>query len=71
MDNEENYQKEVTNTLRRKFYVDDLIKSARDVNTAIYLLDKFIKLSAEGGFRLTKFVSNKDEVLNPLVSDVN
>ena len=31
----------------------------RDVNTAIYLLHEVIKLCAEGGFRLTKFVSNK------------
>ena len=62
LDNEEKYQKEVTDTLRRKFYVDDLLKSVRDVNTSICLLHEIIKLCAEGGFQLTKFVSNKVEV---------
>ena len=49
--------------LRRNFYVDDLLKSVRDVNAAICLQHKVNKLCAEGGFRLTKFVSNKAEVL--------
>ena len=38
----------------------------RDVNTAICLLHKVIKLCAEGGFRLTKFVRNKVEVLQSI-----
>ena len=59
LDNEEKYQKKVTDKLRRSFYVDDSLKSVRDVNTAICLLYEVIKLCAEGGFRLTKFVSNK------------
>ena len=59
LDNEEKYQKKVTDKLRRSFYVDDSLKSVRDVNTAICLLYEVIKLCAEGGFWLTKFVSNK------------
>ena len=66
LDNEEKCQKEVTDTLRRNFYVDNLLKSLRDVNTAICLLHKVIKLCAEGFFRLTKFVSNKVEVLQSI-----
>ena len=66
LDNEEKYQKEVTDTLRRKFYVDDLLKSVRDVNTAIYLLHEVIKLCA-GGFQFTKFVSHKAEVLQSIL----
>ena len=66
LDNEEKYQKEVTDTLRRNFYVDDLLKSVRDVNTAICLLHEVIKLCAEGGLRLTKFVSNKVEVFQSI-----
>ena len=38
----------------------------RDVNTAICLQHKVIKLCAEGGFRLTRFVSNKVEVLQSI-----
>ena len=66
LDNEEKYQKEMTDTLRRNFYVDDLLKSVRDVNTAICLLHEVIKLCAEGGLRLTKFVSNKVEVFQSI-----
>ena len=66
LDNEGKYQKEMNDTLRRRFYADDLLKSVRDVNTAICLLHKVIKLCAEGGFRLTKFVRNKVEVLQSI-----
>ena len=56
-------KKQLIYSLRRNFYVDDLLKSVRDVNTAIYLLHEVIKLFTDGGFRLTKFVSNNAEVL--------
>ena len=55
-------KKQLIYSLRRNFYVDDLLKSVRDVNTAIYLLHEVIKLFTDGGFRLTKFVSNNVEV---------
>ena len=38
----------------------------RDVNTAICLLQEVIKLCAEDGFQLTKFVKNKAEVLQSI-----
>ena len=50
-------------TLNRHFYVDDLSKSVKDVKTAIRLLHDVISMCADGGFRLTKFVSNRIEVL--------
>ena len=56
----------MTDTLRRNFYADDLLKSVRDVNIAICLLHEVIKLCAEVDFRLTKFVSNKVEVLQSI-----
>ena len=40
--------------------------SLRDVNSAICLHHKVIKLCAECGFRLTKFVSNMAEVLQSI-----
>ena len=64
-DNEEKYQKEVTDKLIRKIYMDDLLQSMRDVNTTISLLHKVIKL-CKGDFWLTKFVSNKVEVLESI-----
>ena len=58
--------KEVSDTFRQKFYVDDLLIFVRDVTTAICLLHEVIKLCVEGGFRLTKFVRNKVEVLQSI-----
>ena len=66
LDNKEKYQKEVTDKLRI-FYVDDVLKSVRDASTAICLLHEVIKLCAEGSVRLTKFVSNKVEVLQSIL----
>ena len=45
-------------TLNRNFYVGDLLKSVKDVKTAIRLLHDVINMCADGGFWLTKFVSN-------------
>ena len=59
-------KKQLIYSLRRNFYVDDLLKSVRDVNTAIYLLQEVIKLFTDGGFRLTKFVSSNVEVLQSI-----
>ena len=56
----------MTDTLRRNVYVDELLKSVRDVNTALFLLHKVIRLCAEGDFWLTKFVSNKAVVLKSI-----
>ena len=57
-DNRSRYQTDVMDTLNRKFYVDDLLKSVKDVKTAIRLLHDVISMCADGGFRLTKLVSN-------------
>ena len=59
-------KKQLIYSLRRNFYVDDLLKSVRDVNTAIYLLHEVIKLFTDGGFRLTKFVSSNVDVLQSI-----
>ena len=59
-------KKQLIYSLRRNFYVDDLLKSVRDVNTAIYLLHEVIKLFTDVGFRLTKFVSSNVEVLQSI-----
>ena len=45
-------------TLNRNFYVGDLLKSVKSVKTAIRLLHHVINMCADGGFWLTKFVSN-------------
>ena len=62
-DNEVKYDREVAETLRSNFYVDDLLKSVRDEEIAITLMKDVKALCAEGEFHLTKFVSNSKYVL--------
>ena len=65
-DNKSRYQTDVMDTLNRNFYMDDLLKSVKDVKTAIRLLHDVISMCADGGFWLTKFVSNRIEVLDSI-----
>ena len=62
-DNEENYPPEVIRTVRRNFYVDDVLKSVPNTDQAIPMASDLMKLLREGGFRLTKFASNSRELL--------
>jgi len=62
-DNELLIGSEAADTLRRNFYVDDLLKSVDSVSRAIRLVSAVKKMCAAGGFRLTKFVSNDPSVL--------
>ena len=70
-DNRSRYQADVMDTLNRNFYVDDLLKSVKDVKTAIRLLHDVIIMCADGGFRLTKFVGNQIEVLDSIPEEDN
>ena len=58
-----NYPSEVADTIKHNFYVDDVLKSTSDEDSAIYLIRDLTAILAEGGFRLTKFVSNRRKVL--------
>ena len=62
-DNESLIGSEAADTLRRNFYVDDLLKSVASVSHAIRLVSAVKNMCAAGGFRLTKFVSNDARVL--------
>ncbi|XP_070552468.1 uncharacterized protein [Ptychodera flava] len=63
-DNSHLFNKEVVNTIKRDFYVDDCLKSVENAKKAI----KLTQASAlkKGGFRLTKWVSNSCEVLETI-----
>ena len=50
----------------KAFYVDDLLKSLHDEDTAILVALQLIALLKLGGFRLCKFVSNSKKVLEAL-----
>ena len=53
-------------TLNRNFYVNDLLKSVKEVKTAIRLLHSVISMCADGSFRLTKFISNQIKALDSI-----
>ncbi|XP_068210502.1 uncharacterized protein [Palaemon carinicauda] len=66
---DEKYDSTVGNTIRPNFYVDDCLKSCADVPTPVKLVKDLVSATGEGGFRLTKFVSNSSDVLKPLPSE--
>ncbi|KAJ8391888.1 hypothetical protein AAFF_G00083590 [Aldrovandia affinis] len=62
-DNTERYDEEITETIKRNFYVDDCLKSVPTAEQAIQLTKDLKDACFQGGFVLTKFVSNSREVL--------
>ena len=63
LDNVSSYSKEAINTLLRNFYVDDVLKSVPSVRNALTLIQEVRDLCKKGGFKLTKFISNKKDIL--------
>ena len=53
-------------SILKSFYVDDLLKSTQNVDTGRYLCRELIATMQRGGFKLTKFVSNNEQVLNSI-----
>ena len=62
-DNQDQFDKEAIEAVRRNFYVDDCLKSVGSEQDAIRLIDQLRHLLAKGGFRLTKWISNSTEVI--------
>ena len=52
-DNEDQFDPEVTRTVCRNFYVDDVLKSVPNEGRAIWLAQQLIELMKKGGFHLT------------------
>ena len=46
--------------------MDDCLKSVNDVGTMIELVSELIEMCKRGGFRLTKFLSSNQSVLDSL-----
>lgn len=62
-DNSDKYSMEVLDTIKHNFYVDDCLKSVASKRQAIKLIKDLREACAHGGFTLTKWVSNSQEVL--------
>ena len=63
-DNEQDFSAEVVDAVFRDFYVDDLLKSFADAERAVDLSGQLRDLLAKGGFQLTKWISNRRDVLS-------
>ena len=62
-DNGGSYSSEAVKTVIGNFYIDDCLKSMPTVHEAIDLVSELKKLTAEGGFNLTKWTSNDPDVI--------
>ena len=51
-------------TLNRNFYVDDFLKLVPSVENALTIVQELPKLLEKGGFHLTKWISNRREVMS-------
>ena len=58
IDNKKVYGTDAATTLLKDFYVDALLKSMKDVQSARQLVQKVINMCKLGGFNLVKFMSN-------------
>ena len=56
----------VVKILQNFFYLDDMLKSSPDVETAIDLISRVRGLFTAGGFNLTKFAINNLEVMQAI-----
>ena len=62
-DNHHKYDEETLSTIRHNFYVDDCLRSVPTEEGAIVLIKGLRDACAEGGFRLTKWITNSQTVL--------
>ena len=62
-DHKADFDEEMINTVNKNFYVDDCLKSVPTISKAVNLAQQLTALLAKGGFHLTKWISNRREVL--------
>ena len=62
-DNRHEYASDVAGILERNFYVDDMLKSFQTVTQVKDVIRKVKELCVKGGFNLTRFTSNNEDVL--------
>ena len=62
-DNQEEYDEDATETLRKTFYVVDLLKSVNTREFELKMVDDVRQMCKARGFHLTKFIRNDKKVL--------
>ena len=65
-DNEHKYKREVIDAIQNDFYVDDFVKSVATEEESINLAHDVVQATAEGGFKLTKWISNSRKLLETI-----
>ena len=65
-DNSENYRAMTIETVLRSFYVDHLLQLVTSEQETVSLIKEMVDLMKVGGFRLTKLISNNENVINYL-----
>ena len=68
-DHESTFSETAINTLRRSFYVDDMLRSVPSVECAQKLIPEMKSLLDKGGFKLTKFISSHRDVIDVVPED--
>ena len=68
-DNAEEYSSSVITAVTKNFYVDDVLPSENDEQSAIRLALDMVELLDRGGFNLTKFTSNSKRLLSAVQND--
>ena len=58
--------KQFAECVNRSFYVDDILKSGETEEEAVSIIKQLMELMQIGGFNLTKFQSNRKEVMDCL-----
>lgn len=69
LDNESSVSRLVRDSVLSNFYVDDLLTSLTSIEQAKLFIPDITELLKKGGFSLTKWISNKPEVLSNLKSE--
>lgn len=65
-DNVETYDAETISTVDKDFYVDDCLKSIDTEEKAVQIVHQLRELLSNGGFHLTKWLSNSQAVLDSI-----
>lgn len=66
IDQRDNYDSQVVNTVLRNMYVDDCLKSVPNVEIAKSLVKDLQSLLLKGGFRIHKWLSSSREVMSTI-----
>ena len=68
-DNKTSYDNKIIEAAKNSFYVDDMLHSTSTEDDAVDTATKMINLCKEGGFNLTKWLSNSKTVLEALPAE--